>query len=216
MKPTFRILALLLLNTTLVQSAEPVAKQFLRYIYGADDINFTNICHPTDDVWMLRGAKDVKALAELDKEKFDGKRGNVFSGTLGTDIYFVELQDGRVNPAFNLESIHSLHRKLVLTFIYSALSRDGQALNRLVTDPKKIEIVGPKAAPGDMDQYLSIIELMPVVRSSKPADDAKSRTVTYRVPIGDAALSLTLLKDGSIWKIDTSKPVRVPMEFFFR
>jgi hypothetical protein len=67
-----------------------------------------------------------------------------------------------------------------------------------------------------MDQYGSIIELMPVVRSSKPAEDAKSRTVTYRIPIGEAALSLTLVKDGSTWKIDTSKTVRVPLEFFFR
>jgi hypothetical protein len=67
-----------------------------------------------------------------------------------------------------------------------------------------------------MDQYGSIIELMPVVRSSKPADDAKSRTVTYRVPLGEEALALTLIKDGSTWRIDTSKSVRVPLEFFFR
>ena len=39
---------------------------------------------------------------------------------------------------------------------------------------------------------------------------------TYRVPIGDEALTLTLLKEGSTWKIDTSKSVRVPLEFFFR
>jgi hypothetical protein len=65
-----------------------------------------------------------------------------------------------------------------------------------------------------MDQYGSIIETMPVVRSSRAADDAKTRTVTYRVPMGDAALALTLVKDGSTWKVDTSKSVRVPLEFF--
>jgi hypothetical protein len=86
----------------------------------------------------------------------------------------------------------------------------------VTTDASKVKIEGPKAAPGDMDQYGSILEMLPVVRASKPADDAKSRTVTYRVPIGEEVLTLTLLKDGSTWKIDTSKAVRVPLGFFFR
>jgi hypothetical protein len=89
-------------------------------------------------------------------------------------------------------------------------------LGRVTTDASKVKIDGPKAASGDMDQYGSILEMMPVVRASKPADDAKSRTVTYRVPIGEEALTLTLIKDGNTWKIDTSKTVRVPLEFFFR
>ena len=58
--------------------------------------------------------------------------------------------------------------------------------------------------------------MMPVVRSSKPVEDAKTKTVTYRVPLGEEALALTLVKEGSTWKIDTSKTVRVPLEFFFR
>ena len=216
MNNTLRLIALLLLSTPVAQSAEPAAKQFLRYIYGADGISLTNICHPSDDLWMARGAKNTNALAALNAEKIEPKRTGVLSGVLGTDIYFIELRDGLVDPAFSLDGIYLMHRQLVLRFIYSTLSRDQAMLGRLATDASKVQIVGPKAAPGDMDQYGSIIEAMPVVRSSKPADDAKTKTVTYRVPMGDAALPLTLVKEGSTWKVDTSKSVRVPLEFFFR
>jgi hypothetical protein len=211
-----RFIATLLVSVSAAQGAEPAAKQFLRYVYGADGIDLTSICHPSDDVWMLRGAKNTNALATLDALKVASKPSGIASGLIGTDIYFVETRDGKVDPTFNLEGIYVMHRQLVLRFIYSALSQHRGLLDRLVTDASKVKIDGPKAAPGDMDQYGSIIELMPVVRSSKPADDAKSRTVTYRVPLGEEALALTLIKDGSTWKIDTSKSVRVPLEFFFR
>jgi hypothetical protein len=211
-----RLFAVLLVSASSAQCAEPIAKQFLRYIYGADGIELTNVCHSSDDLWMLRGAKDTNALAALDGLKITSKPTGITSGLVGTDIYFVETRDGKVDPTFNLNGIYVMHRQLILQFVYSALSQNRGMLGRLVTDASKVEIDGPKAAPGDMDQYRSIIELMPVVRSSKPADDAKSRTVTYRVPIGEEALTLTLLKDGSTWKIDTSKTVRVPLEFFFR
>lgn len=216
MDNTLRLLFLLLFAAPAAHSAEPVAKQFLRYVYGADGIEITNVCHPSDDLWMLRGNKNSNALASLNALPFDSKRTGVVSGLVGTDLYFVELRDGRVDPAFNLDGVYMLHRKLVLMFLYSALSGDQSALRRLTTDANKVQIVGPKAAGGDMDQYGSILEMMPVVRASKPAEDARSRTVTYRVPLGEAALSLTLVKEGSTWKIDTSKSVRVPLEFFFR
>jgi hypothetical protein len=67
-----------------------------------------------------------------------------------------------------------------------------------------------------MGQYASVIEMIPLVRSSKAPDDLKTKTVTYRVPISDAGLSLSVVKEGGTWKIDTSKTVRVPLEFFFR
>jgi hypothetical protein len=216
MNNTIRLIALFLFTAPIAQSAEPVARQFLRYMYGADDINVTNICHHSDDLWMVRGARNTNALAALNAEKIEAKRTGVSSGVLGTDIYFIELRDGLVDPAFNLDGIYLMHRQLVLRFIYSTLSRDQTMLGRLSTDAGRIQIVGPTAAPGDMDQYGSIIEMMPVVRSSRAADDAKTRTVTYRVPMGDTALALTLVKDGSTWKVDTSKTVRVPLEFFFR
>ncbi len=216
MNTIIRLIALLSVSASVAQCAEPVAKQFLRYIYGADGINLTNVCHPSDDSWMLRGDKNANALTALDTEKITSKSTGVTSGVLGTDVYFIEMRDGKVDPAFNLNGIYLLHRQLILRFLYSSLERDQPTLRRLVTDASKVQILGPKAAPGDMDQYGSIIELMPVVRSSKSADDVKSKTVTYRVPVGDVALSLTLVKDGNTWKIDTSKTVRVPLEFFFR
>jgi hypothetical protein len=188
----------------------------LRYIYGADGIELTNVCHPSDDAWMLRGAKNTNALAALESLKLASKPTGVISGLVGRDIYFIETRDGKVDPAYNLDRIYMMHRQLIHGFVYSALSQNRGMLGRLVTDASKVEIDGPKAAPGDMDQYGSIVELLPVVRSSKPADDAKIRTVTYRVPLGEEALTLTLIKDGSTWKIDTFKSVRVPLEFFFR
>jgi|GEM_PF-5901657 len=209
-------LALLLLIAPAAHCAESVAKQFLRCVYGADGIELTNICHPSDDLWMLRGGANTNAQAALNRLQLEAKGTGVVSGVFGTDIYFIELRDGRVDPAFNLDGVYALHRQLVLRFLYAALSRDQTALGRMATDASKLQIVGPKAAPGDMDQYGSILEMVPVVRASKPADDAKSRTVTYRVPLGEAGLSLKLVKEGSTWKVDASKPVRVPLEFFFR
>ncbi len=216
MTTIIRLFAVLLVMTSTTQAAEPAAKQFLRYIYGADGIELSNLCHPSDDAWMLRGAKDTNALLALDSLKITSKSTGITSGLVGTDIYFVETRDGKVDPTFNLEGIYALHRQLIHQFVCSALSQNREMLGRLVTDASKVKIDGSKAAPGDMDQYGSIIELMPVVRSSKPADDAKSRRVTHRVAIGEEALTLTLVKDGSTWKIDTSQTVRVLLEFFFR
>ena len=213
-----RLFAVLLVSVSAARCAEPVTKQFLRYIYGADGVELTNICLPSDDAWMLRGAKDTNALAALDSLKIASKPTGITSGLLGRDMYFIETRDGKVDPTFNLDGIYTMQRQLVLRFIYSALSQKQRMLREIVTDASKVKIDGPKDAPpsGDMDVYVSIINQMPAVRSSKPADDAKSRTVTYRVPIGEEALTLTLVKDGSTWKIDTSKTIRVPLEFFFR
>ena len=213
-----RLFAVLLVSASVARCAEPVTKQFLRYIYGADGVELTNICLPSDDAWMLRGAKDTNALAALDSLKIASKPTGITSGLVGRDMYFIETRDGKVDPAFNLDGIYMIHRQIVLRFIYSALSQNQRMLGQIVTDASKVKIDGPKDAPpgGDMDVYGPIIEQLPVVRSSKPQDDAKSRTVTYRVPIGEEALTLTLVKDGSTWKIDTSKTIRVPLEFFFR
>ena len=164
----------------------------------------------------MRGAKNTNALIALDGLKIVSKPSGVISGIVGTDIYFIETRDGKVDPSFNLNSIYVMHRQIVLHFLFSALLQDREMLGRLVTDVTKVSIDGPNAPQGDMDQYGAILEMMPVVRSTKPALDAKSRTVTYRVPIGEEALSLTLVKEGSTWKIDTSKTVRVPLGFFFR
>jgi hypothetical protein len=67
-----------------------------------------------------------------------------------------------------------------------------------------------------MDVYEDIIGALPVVRSSKPSDDLISNTITYKVPVGEAGLVLTLLKKDGIWKIDTSKPIKVSLAFFYQ
>ena len=213
-----RLVATFLVSASAAQCAEPVAKQFLRYIYGADGMELTNICHPSDDAWMLRGAKNTNALTELDQLKISAKPAGVTSGLVGRDLYFVETRDGKVDPALNLDGVYMMHRQVVLRFIYSALSQNQRMLGQVVTDVSKVKTDGPKDAPpgGDMDVYGPIIEQLPVVRSSKPKDDAESRSVTYRVPLGEEALTLILVKHGSTWKVDTSKSVRVSLEFFYR
>jgi hypothetical protein len=218
MNINIRLFAILLVSLSVAECSEPVTKQFLRYIYGAEGVELSNICLPSDDAWMLRGAKDTNALAALDSLKIATKPTGVTSGLVGKDMYFVETREGKVDPAMNLDGIYMMHRQLVLRFIYSALSHNQRMLRQIVTDASKVKIDGPKNAPpgGDMDVYGPIIEHLPVVRSSKPQDDAKNRTVTYRVPLGEEALTLTLVKEGSTWKIDTSETVRVSLEFFYR
>jgi hypothetical protein len=213
-----RLFAILLVSLFSAHPGEPMTKQFLRYIYGADAVELTNVCLPSDDVWMLRGAKDTNALAALDNLKIAWKPTGITSGLVGRDMYFIETREGKVDPALNLDAVYMMHRQLVLRFIYSALTQNQKMLGQSVTDAKNVKIEGPKGAPpgGDMDVYGPIIEQLPVVRSSKPQDDAKSRTVTYRLPLGEEFLTLTLVKEGSTWKIDTSKALRVSLEFFYR
>jgi len=212
------LFALLTVASCTSRAAEPVAKQFLRFIYGADDIQISNVCYATDDIWMLPGAKNTNALAAIDNLKITSKTSGITSGLLGHDLYFIETRDGKVDPGFNLDSIYFMHRQLVLRFIYSALSQNQQMLRDMVTDAGKVKIDGLKGAPpsGDMDVYEPIIAQLPVLRSSKSRDDAKSKTITYRVPLGEDALTLTLVKDGSTWKIDSSKSIQVSLEFFYR
>ncbi|MFN7141304.1 MAG: hypothetical protein ACK4UN_18410 [Limisphaerales bacterium] len=216
MKRLIHFLVVFMLVAATASAAEKAPLQFLRYIYGADNINITNICHPSDDLWMLRGAKNTNALAALNTHQFHPRHTNVISGLLNNDLYFIELRDGKVDPALNLEKVYDLHSQLILQFIYHALSGDKDEWTRLVTDAKKVQIIGPAAPSGEMGHYGSIIEMIPVARSSKPSDDAKTKTITYRVPITDPALSLTLVKEGSSWKIDSSKGVRLRRDFFYR
>src|SRR6185369_5263149 len=206
MKISIRVFAFFLLVAQGALGAEPAAKDFLRYIYGAEGIDLAKACWPSEDAWMLPGPKNPAALAAVGGLRLDtSRRDGIVSGVLGTDMYFIELREGRVDPAFHLDGVYSLHRKLVLMFLYHSLTHNDSALARLTTDPTKVKIAGPKATSGDMDQYGSILESFPVLRASKPSDDAKSRTITYRVPLGEKGLSLTLVKDAGVWKIDTSK-----------
>lgn len=211
-----RLVTVLLVSATFARSAEPVTKQFLRYVYGEEGIVVSDICHHSDDIWMLRGDRNAEALSVLRGWEIPSKSTGVTSGSIGTHIYFIETRDGKVDPTFNLDSIHVLHRQLVLHFLYAALSNDRATLMRLVTDASKVTVDGPVAPPGETAQLGSILGMLPVVRSSDPAEDAKRKKITYRVPVGEEILSLTLVKKGSTWKIDTTKDITVPLEFFHR
>ncbi len=211
---TTRLFALSLFVASFAQAAEPVAKQFLRYLYGEDGIELASICHPSDDAWMLRGAKNPSALAELKELKIPERKTGVTSGLVGADLYFIETRDGRVDPAFNLDGIYGLHRQLIFRFLFAVLAEDQTIVGQLVTDEAKVTVERPKAPRGEMvDRYGAILEMMPMIRSSQPADDAKSRTITYRVPFGEELLSLTLIKEGSTWKIETSKKLHIRLDF---
>jgi hypothetical protein len=203
-----------------VMGAEAIASQFLRFLYG-DAVDVTNICHPHEDLWMLPGAKNTNALRAVAAIKFDPANTNgVVSGVIPqrnmNDLYFVELRNGKVDPAINLDGVYQLHRQKILMLLYGALIRSRERMADVVTDPMNVEIIGKKAAPGDMDVYSDVLSSMPLVRHSKPADDFKTRTVSYRVPLSDTSIVFTLLKQGSTWKVDTSKPIKLPLEYFFR
>jgi hypothetical protein len=221
MKTRFGLLVLTLLFTSEIVAAQSVSEQFLRYIYGAEDVDIAKVCLPTDDLWMLPGAKNTNAWKAITALKLDSKKENgILSGVIpqaqGQDLYFVELREGKVDPAMNLDGVYMMHRQLVLMFLYSALRGDSAQIARLTTDATKVDVIGPKAPPGDMDVYQEVLASMPIVRSSKPSDDAKSKSVSYRVPLSENALMLRLVKQGSTWKIDTSKTVKVSLEFFYR
>jgi len=213
------ILVLLIISSGVASADELPVKQFLRFIYGAEPGEISRICLASDDTWMLRGAKNTNALSAIDALSIDPqKRSGCYFGLIQNEAYFIELRDGKVDPAFSLEGQYSVHRQLVKTLLYAALRHDQRLLSRLTTNPQSVEVSGPKDAPppGDMDVYEGVIQAIPVVRTSKPSEDAKSKTVTYRVPIGEEGLNVPLLKQGGIWKIDTSKPLKISLAFFYQ
>ena len=49
--------------------AATAANQFLQYVHGAEGVEIEKLCVPNDDLWMLRGAQNPPALAQLAEEK---------------------------------------------------------------------------------------------------------------------------------------------------
>src|SRR5690349_9847698 len=92
-------LGLCVLSGSARAADESPAKQFLRYVYGADVGDILAICLPSDDLWMLHGAKNTNALAAVEALSIDArKRSGVYTGVIQTDVYFIELKDGKVDP----------------------------------------------------------------------------------------------------------------------
>jgi hypothetical protein len=87
----------------------------------------------------------------------------------------------------------------------------------MVTNIENIDFGGAtKASYGDMDVYAQILGILPILRSSDPSNDIKSKSVTYKVPLGKNGFELKLVKIGNTWKVDSRENLNVPLEFFFR
>ncbi len=212
-------LALFALCFGVAASATPAdtARQFLRALYGDPKVDLAKVCHPHDDLWMLPGAKHEVRLAAVNAAEIRIGESGVFTALITQDLCVVELREGKVDPAFNLRMTAFAQWRTVLQFLHACLLQDRDQLAHLASHPGNVAFgKAPAAAPGDMDVYEELLALLPVVRSSNPVDDAKSRSVTYRVPLGPQGFAVRLNRDGSAWKIDTSKKTVVPLEFFYR
>lgn len=86
----------MLLTAGIARCAEPIAKQFLRYVYGADGIDLVVICQPSDDLWMLRSQKNEQALSSIEQLRFDtspaGVRSFIINNGSGMDVCFLEIK----------------------------------------------------------------------------------------------------------------------------
>ena len=216
MKISLPALIVLLSLVGLAQGAEPVAKRYLIDLFDAKGDDLAKICHPTDDLWMLGalgGEDELTALKALDIES---KKTGIVSAHFGHYLIFVETRDDKIDPSFNLETEYEAQKVVVKRFIAATLTRDQEMIRELVVDPSNVQIEGPTAVHADMDVYYMVIEAMPVIRASKPSEDAKTKTITYRIPIGDDVQNFTLTKVDGRWKIATSKKVRVPLQWFFK
>lgn len=196
--------------------AQTIPQKFLLYCYGADGSDIATLTHPNDDLWMLRGLKDEAGIEAV--KAIDLKLGasGLFSGPIGRDFCVVQMRNGKVDPSYNLAQVYGVHRSLVLQFVFACLSQEPSQLQRLVTNPANVSFGKTKPArAGDLDVYADIISSLPVLRSSAPAADKASKSVTYRLPIGREEVVLKLIKKGSAWMVDGNAPIRMPMDFFY-
>ena len=134
------------------RAQEPVAKQFLRHLYGAEGIDIARICHPSDDLWMLGGARDSEALDAIEGIRIDTARNGVVSGVVRSTMYFFELRDGLVDASYALDGVYLYHRRLVMEFLYACLAHEMESLERMTTDAGKVRILGPAPPSGEMAQ----------------------------------------------------------------
>lgn len=187
------------------------------YQYGGDVPDIAEICTPSPDIWMLKGAAQPQKQKLVQSLKLKIGANGLFMDSIDRDICIVELKNGLIDPEFNLQNIYRIHHQLVLQFLYFSLLQEKSELSRLVTKVENVSFGKIKPASyGDMDVYEGILALIPIARASSTAEDAVKKSITYRLPLGDQIFTVSLLKQGSTWKIDTDKKVLVPLEFFWR
>lgn len=196
-------------------SPQETIRQYMSFICGDKSVDINKICHTHPDIWMIPGKKNTAAITKAKNLKVTIKKEGIYMAVIDNTLTFIEIKDGKIDPKFTLDPIYTMQKALVLEFIYHSLLRDHDVINKLVTTPNNIDFSkAPEIQLGNADQYYSIIEVMPVLRSSSAEEDAKTNSITYRIPIGKKGFQLTLKKINSYWKIDTSKKITLPSTFF--
>jgi hypothetical protein len=216
-KKAILLLLSMLLAAESFASAGDVAKKYVMFTYGEKFDDVSSFVHSNPDTWMIPGERNPSAIALVKDANIKLNDPGVYSGFIGRDLIFLEVYDGKVNPAYSLSSIYSLQKRLVLEFFYASLLQNKNRLKGMVTNIENIDFGGAtKASYGDMDVYAQILGILPILRSSDPSNDIKSKSVTYKVPLGKNGFELKLVKIGNTWKVDSRENLNVPLEFFFR
>jgi hypothetical protein len=218
MNASYTLLFLMVVATaSAARKPDDAARDFLMYQYGKSVPDISEICLPSEDIWMLQGKVQPEQQRLVGSLKISVRATGLFMDSVDRDICIVEMKDGKVDPSFNLEGVYGIHRRLVVQFFYFSLLQDRKELVRLVTDIKNVSFGKvKKAAYGDMDVYSGILGFLPVVRSSAPRSDAASKSVNYRMPLGEEIFEVRVIKRDGAWRIDTSKSVIVPLQYFWR
>ncbi len=205
----------LLLASPCLSATHP-ATEFLRYVYGAKDVAVDAVCWPNPDLWMLAGPKNDRGLAEIAELKLSPGKNEIIWELVDGGLCIVEVREGKLDARFMLDQSYFQHRQTILRFIYAALEHDLEDLKELATDPKKVRFGRTKPAPHtDMAVYGEMLALLPVIRTSLPADDKVAKSVTYLVPLGKVPFKLRLVKRPHRWLVDTDAGVDVPLEIFY-
>jgi len=200
------------------QMKADAVSEYLAYRLGDTPTIDAKTVHRHPDVWMLAGRKTPEALDEMKNNPFGNfSKDGTYLITIANMIVFVELRDGKVDPRVNLEALYLKQKYLVVRFFYESLLQDRAELAKIVTDVKNVSFgAAPAAGRGDMDQYSAVLDEMPPYRVSDPDSDEKTRSITYRIPVGSKGFFVKLVLVDHAWKIDTSKKTEVPVGIFFQ
>ena len=213
------ITATLISHSLLIAADAPreIVRKSILYAYGVKDLNIKEIFHQHDDLWMIPHKFDEESVKAVKSMKITVDDDSVFSGIVGRALIYTELSKGKVKSEFYLKGVYSQHERLILEFLYSALLRDKNEIANLTSHADKVSFDDtPKASRGDMGVYIGVLQTVPVIRSSNSKTDKKEKSVTYRIPLGKKGTDITLRKFDGSWKIDSSKGLFVPLEFFWR
>ncbi|MFK7785258.1 MAG: hypothetical protein AB8B56_09085 [Crocinitomicaceae bacterium] len=214
---TITITILSIAAATCYGSNEDTVRKYIAYTYGNTEVDMSDICHEHPDNWMIQGNEKKEVEPLIQNLKISITDPGIFTTVLGRDLIFTEIRNGKIDTTFNREGIYTIHKQLILMFLYHSLLQDEEQIKGLVTDVSNISFGSfPKAGYGDMDVYAGILNNLPIHRTSDPLSDSKTQTITYRLPLGKNGFELTLLKLENTWKIDSHEKIETPMEFFWR